>query len=601
MSNASASEKSGDKVAVFISYSQERGDKAHNVRVKELADALEEEGFKVYFDKKLGKQGPPEGFPTWVTVLEKAHHRIVVLSPHYGLTPGSKKERQHLHNLKDAGAPEHKFTCVFFDARYRNPGVLEEEGEKGLTSRCYDFADGTVKSNEGWKSLVERVHASRPTVPAGAAGTAETKGAVQVMQNPGIILVGDIMDFSSERYDLSRQQEMMEAMWGWLWEHQGWKGWKLLLDSTLDGAIVVFPLKDIRVKSVPEMDALAFAEKWLKFMEREARVGFRIGIDLSEYTTCDLSGSEAGNNALADKIIGRGPNDADRLTRLAGNMDIIVSDDFVRSLLRKAGRDRAWQTKFSPECSKGPHQARPKAHRLQEFRLYTGHKPEGGKGPGIPETLRRLQAAKDQLEETLAQVCHEFWDWLDDVVNERILNSRDDNDLPKGFQKSLNRKKVFTRVSLFLRNPEEPEKSLACTEMRIVDPILPEGLRKFVPLESSTFYSIEGSGQGPAGRAFVSGKPVVLHALPDPEQDWKGYVKHLSKLGMDASACQNGSRKARSFICFPCGINNLPPVAVVCIDCMTDLGWFTRKELDDVAALLQDQFGLVLALLQGLR
>lgn len=600
-----------ERKSVFISYSHEKSDSRHKQKVKELEQALVKEDLAVTLDQNEGIE-PCDGWAVWSAKAQAANHIIVVLSEHYGKTQGSRFEAHLLAVLKQWDYPDHRVTQVFFDARYKDQEFMLKHGQAHLGGAVYDFSEGSVAESKRWASLVERTSADGASRAHKApAGKEATQKKMKVERSKGIVLVGDIVDFSSDRYTATEQRGLMVNMWEWLQSHQTWKGWNLHLDSTLDGALVVFDLHDGESHETIELDALAFAQEWITFMQTGAgvislankHVGFRVGIEVGQYEMYDLPGDQQSKNkGFGSKIVGRGPNDCDRLTRLGGDSDVVVSETFIADLFKELNKAQSatWAEKFSPAFRPEniPLQAFPKAYRAQEFRLFIGHKPD--KGEAMPAVLREIQAVTLLIHQTLEKVCSRFWEFLEEAVTKRLLENP--KSLPgAGWDTALNRKLARLRVSLFLANPTEPDASLACSEFRVVDPDLSKAERDKVPTKSTTIYSIQDNGQGPAGRAFVTRKRFVLHDLPDPSTEWEKYVVRMADVDMDENACRIASRHARSFVCFPCALGNLIPAAVVCIDGMTSLEWLTKVELKQVAEKLHDRFGLELALLAKAR
>ncbi len=610
MENDLTAKKEEAGVSVFISYSHEKKGSSHKERVDELGKALEEEGFVVILDQQHHKE-PAEGWATWSAKLQQADHVLVVLSENYGKTQGSEFEQRMLAVLKQLGAPDHRFTQVFFDQRYKDQDFLLKHIKPYLGSNNYDLCEKPIAGNPRWKSLLKRIQASAKETQAQVA---VKEAEIKAKRGHGVILVGDIVDFSGDRFKPNEQSALMKHLWKWLHEHRLWRGWKLYLDSTLDGAIIVFDTNHGDGENCIEYEALELAQEWIKFVTAGAgvpslkgkKVGFRVGIDAGNYEIFDLP-EEAGQmkRTLSEKIVGTGPNDCDRLTRLAGDSDIVVSEDFVRALKRQ-DQNPKWVQHFYPSLNEVPSQAFPKAYRAQDFRLFTGHKP--GEKVEMPKILRELQAATDQITKILEQVAEEYWEGLYELAavkleKQTVQASKGKAAKPQEalWKQTLNAENALLRVSFFLPDPQDHENRLRCSLFRVTDPDLSEEQRGRIPVVSQTVYSITGEGQGPAGHAYVSKKPFVHFGLPDADAEWEKYLKKMQPLGMTEAECLKSSRHARSFMCFPCSLGDLTPEAVVCIDGMTSLELFSKNELLNVADYLQRRFGLVLALLSKVR
>jgi hypothetical protein len=339
---------------------------------------------------------------------------------------------------------------------------------------------------------------------------------------------------------------------------------------------------------------LDFANDWIEFMAKgagqavlaERKIGFRVGIHFGPYGRLQLvSGGDS-------KIVGRGPNDCERLTRLGGEGDIIVSEDFFRQL-KNGGAERSLKDKFVPDIDRREaFQAFPKATRAQDFRIYVGHKTSADLEP--PMVLKELNTMTDQIRITLIDIVDALWEML-----ELELEQEDSRAGPNGQNLEQMMKEAETRISLFLPNPKNPKESLVCTQFREWVPELKKKAREAnATPQSPTHYLITGKGSGPVGRAFVSRRPVVLHGLPDYEKDPGGYVKRFKPLGLGETEIKTFTRKARAYICVPCMLAKaIKPAGTLCIDMSSDLGNFSKAGLADVAMDIQEIFGQLMYLL----
>lgn len=590
------------EVSVFISYSHEKGNPNHKTRVKDLAIALGlEEGIDVSYDQQWEGQ-PPEGFPSKTAEeIQNADHIVIVLSKNYGKPEtGSHQEIKHIRNIHAVDEREHRITQVYFDTKYDRPAYKTRYAKLDLGSYVMAMVKNPLSENEKWSSLVRRLKATPikqegETQEDGATPTSEPEEPgkkVDVQRGSGIILVGDIVDFSEDRWQPKQQRKILKAMWAWLKKNESYREWTLHMDSSLDGAIIAFNHSKGTSEGDLEEDALDFAQEWVAFMAggagdkdlKEQSIGFRVGIHSGPYELLELI--KGGDS----KIVGRGPNDCERLTRLGGEGDIIVSEDFFRQL---QSCETDLKGKFVPDSEKSEaFQAFPKANRAQDFRIYVGHKTDADLGP--PMILKELNTITDQIRITMIDIVDVLWEMLE-IHWESGISKVDDDE--KDFARMM--KAAETRISLFLPNPKSPKESLVCTQFREWVPELKKKAQKEAPShQSPTFYSIIGNGAGPVGRAFVSGKSVVLHGLPDYEEDPAGYVKRFKPLGLGEPEVKKFTRKARSYVCIPCMLaRSIKPAGTLCIDMSSDLKDFSKADLADLATEIQEIFGQLMYLL----
>ncbi|MCA9568760.1 MAG: hypothetical protein KC656_13000, partial [Myxococcales bacterium] len=121
-------------------------------------------------------------------------------------------------------------------------------------------------------------------------------------------------------------------------------------------------------------------------------------------------------------------------------------------------------------------------------------------------------------------------------------------------------------------------------ELRPIPPRveLPQRKRR-VPL-GRTRWALPAGNEAPAGpiaRAFVTGRSVALHGLPDPEDDEEAYLAAWLAHGVPAGVVDRFSRHARTLLAVPLGLFE-EPAGVLCVDLLEPLA--AQEEL--IQALL---------------
>jgi hypothetical protein len=522
---------------IFISRSSDGPD--GDAVLEALATLLESEGHSVFFD---GRKEVPLSWPDETNrQIFGADHILVIFSrgyfekwrsaPERGLAKGSGSKGEGVvwewnliqNRISKASRSDFVTPCFLADSdKSFSIPPLDGAAERIVIPAVPESTSGPIKR------LLERIQ--QQVAPKRDNEPLPTDSEIE--QDHGIILVGDMVDFSAETRKTAEQRVALHRMWTYLRSHPDLRKHRALMDSTLDGATVI-------IKGVRHREALQFAADWIRHVEEEIprgngpQFGFRVGVHVGYFDTLSRTGemldqdklpnaevrkagaeSENAVNLPQDDrmvmIFGIGPNDADRLTRMGDSGHIIVSEAFVRSF---ANTGNTLAETFPP-AHQPPFQAFPKPTQPQEFRVYTGHQTSD---PELPQSLCQMQRADTRLKEILSEIAETFWMFLEDTGDKATP--------PKNLDWKALRKRSKLRVSLFARNPERPGRELVCTEYRHLDfagkAPDQERLRS-----GNTRYSLESpeEGQGPAGRAFKSNRVVVVHDLPKEKKGLRCFV-----------------------------------------------------------------------------
>ena len=139
-------------------------------------------------------------------------------------------------------------------------------------------------------------------------------------------------------------------------------------------------------------------------------------------------------------VVGAGPNECSRLVRLAGEKQVLVSEQFINEVRRQPDFDHIDPKLFTPNplMRKDPLEIQMKQGQLSQVRIY-----ETGLNSKLPFQLQQIEDADRAIWRTLEKIDNFFME----LVKQRIAN--------------LNHKTVKQRVSIFA--PNHDMSYLVCT------------------------------------------------------------------------------------------------------------------------------------------
>ena len=378
----------------------------------------------------------------------------------------------------------------------------------------------------------------------------------------GLIVVGDVIDFS--RMDEDTQRKIVENIWPFLANDELLQAkQETVLNGTGDGALIAFPRtgEDVSCEEV-----IKFAQRWIEHMrESDPPCGLRIGIH--EGTFQRMKVQIANDEQIM--AIGTGANDCARISGLGGDGDIIVSEKFVESW---ANQFADVVERFYPRDDE-PWEVYVKHGVSMRVRLYS---PTGV--ANSPGKLKALEAVKLRVEELLKEIESAFVGML------------------QAIDASYTQDTVSARISILAPRPNS------------VNQLSPTDYRYHFRNESvhigRTRYSIAEEGQGPAGRAFCSKELQFEIGLPE-YIDGAGKTEYEERFKRNWSIKEDQvakfQRKARSYICIPCGVARENVDVVLCFDMEHPLQGLHEDTVRMIGDAIQRRFGVTVAALWQLR
>ena len=379
----------------------------------------------------------------------------------------------------------------------------------------------------------------------------------------GIILVADVVNSSSLKGQ--RLQSALEKMSEFARGHAiGNTSTGLILHCLLDSFIVVLPDCDAY------REVLEFASEWVSQMQSSTfALDIRVAIHFGTYFVSDS----------LKMVVGAGPNECSRLVRLAGEKQVLVSEQFINEVRRQPNFDHVDPKLFTPNplTKRDPLEIQMKQGQLSQVRIY-----ETGLNSKLPYQLQQIEDADRAIWKTLEKIDKFFIE----LVKKRITN--------------FNHRTVKQRLSIFA--PNHDMSYLVCTEFRRF------GGQSKNPANNlkgrgSTRYSIDPNLPiGPLGVAYHRKKPVAVNSLPDYKIDPKAYERKLKMKPyfIDETTIANFGRHARCFLSIPFSFSDHVE-CLVCIDTEDSLELITKNELEGIGRLIQVVFELTLASLWRLR
>ncbi len=379
----------------------------------------------------------------------------------------------------------------------------------------------------------------------------------------GVILVADVVNSSSLKG--LRLQSALEKMSEFARGHAiGSTSSGLILHCLLDSFIVVLPDCDAY------REVLEFASEWVSHMQASTfALDIRVAVHFGTYFVSDS----------LKMVVGAGPNECSRLVRLAGEKQVLVSEQFINEVRRQPNFDHVDPKLFTPNplMRKDPLEIQMKQGQLSQVRIY-----ETGLNSKLPYQLQQIEDADRAIWRTLEKIDNFFIE----LVKQRIAN--------------LNHKTVKQRVSIFA--PNHDMSYLVCTEFRRFGR-QSRNSANGLNAKGSTRYSIDPKLPiGPLGVAYHRKKPVAVNALPAFEIDPKAYVRKLKMKPyfIDETTIANFGRHARCFLSIPFSFADQVE-CLVCIDTEDPLEQITKKDLEGIGQWIQVVFELTLASLWRLR
>jgi hypothetical protein len=381
----------------------------------------------------------------------------------------------------------------------------------------------------------------------------------------GVILVMDYFDFSLQ--PPQAQLDGLLALHAALRKTMP-KG--ALWNATADGAIVSFPGSPHTLSANVILSFIAEVKQ--KVLNEKVRLSLRFGVHCgAHYRKQD---SESGRG----EIFGTTVNDCIWLSAIGDGDDVVVSHTFFDDYVRNDTDVDA--NKFHPPADQSAWEFVRRSQRYLGVRLYVHTE-----ATGTPMRVRMLDAISKRIDDEL-------------LGQEYLLRDL----LRRAGGLAIAPQQLRARVCVWEKRLKDDVAVLYPTRFRFINPKDPEAVKP-----SATRYSLKGEGQGPPGRALVSGRPVVVNDLPkwDEATNGKAYVDALKHFDLDASVIRKWYRKSRSFICFPISMTELAPGeladACICIDCLHPLPKISHEKLMSIADTLREDADESLAPLWLLR
>ncbi len=379
----------------------------------------------------------------------------------------------------------------------------------------------------------------------------------------GIILVADVVNSSSLKGQ--RLQWALDKMSEYARGNAiGSATTGLILHCLLDSFIVVLPDCDAY------REVLEFASEWVRHMQSPPfALDIRVAVHFGTYFVSDS----------LKMVVGAGPNECSRLVRLAGEKQVLVSEQFINEVRRQPNFDNVDPKLFTPNplTKKDPLEIQMKQGQLSQVRIY-----ETGLNSKLPFQLQQIEDADRAIWKTLEKIDNFFIE----LVKQRTTN--------------FNHRSVKQRLSIFA--PNHDMSYLVCTEFRRFGGRSRSSANN-LKARGSTRYSIDANlPVGPLGVAYHRKKPVAVNSLPDYKIDPNTYERKLKMKPyfIDEKTIANFGRHARCFLSIPFSFSDQVE-CLVCIDTEDPLELFTKRELEDIGRWIQVVFELTLASLWRLR
>lgn len=434
-------------------------------------------------------------------------------------------------------------------------------GDDGtITVRLKDPAQSQLTIG---KSSDADIEIQKPKVTPWIEGVATKKSY-------GVILVSDVVNSSALKGQ--QLQAALEEMSKFARGHTiGSTSSGLILHCLLDSFIIVLP------DCEAYREVLEFASEWVHHMKSSSyALDIRVAVHFGTYFV---------SNAL-NMVVGAGPNECSRLVRLAGEKQVLVSEQFINEVRRQPNFDHVDPKLFTPNPStkKDPLEIQMKQGQLSQVRIY-----DTGLNPKLPFQLQQIEDADRAIWKTLEKIDQFFME---------LLRQKD---------AGINSKSVKQRLSIF--TPNHDGSYLVCTEFRRFNGRNGHQNQKsksspnHFSERGSTRYSIDPNRPiGPLGVAYYRRKPVAINSLPDFLVDPKGYAQRLKvkPYFIDEKMVENFGRHARCFLSIPFSFSDQVD-CLVCVDTQEPLDQITRKEIEEIGRWIQVVFELTLASLWRLR
>ncbi|MEI7462318.1 MAG: hypothetical protein WCK15_23225, partial [Pirellula sp.] len=388
----------------------------------------------------------------------------------------------------------------------------------------------------------------------------------------GFLIVADVSDSSSIQSDSLRT--VIRRLWQfpeYLVKAYKKSGLTPTASGILDGLIIAVPVsavgRDFR-------GLIGACVEWMNTFREENRgdgnrVAMRIAIHYGSYDWIKSP----------PLVVGRAPNECSRFVRIAGEHQIILSEELLRAWTTELGEGSL--PNVTPRLQLPPWYFEQKPNTTSIVRLLNDERLNNES----PPIQQRIDQTSKAIYEVLGQILIEFEDNLVGLENGIIPGSID------------------TRVSIFA--PDVGYSMLQPTEFRFPRP------ESAVASKGLTSYSISDRklAQGTVGLAFATNTLQRLTSLPVYSGKGKKYVNALRQppWNVPEDSIHRFGRKAGAFMAFPFTMtkidadSDLWPDGVVCIDTMNQLASVPLDEIDLLLEDLRNRYETSLAALWRLR
>lgn len=388
----------------------------------------------------------------------------------------------------------------------------------------------------------------------------------------GFLIVADVSNSSSIKSDSLRT--VIRRLWqfpDYLAKAYKKSGLTPTASGILDGLIIAVPVSVVGRDFRGLIDSCV---EWINTFREENlgdgnRVAMRIAIHYGSYDWIKSP----------PLVVGRAPNECSRFVRIAGEHQIILSEELLRAWTTELGEGSL--PNVTPRSHLPPWYFEQKPNTTSIVRLLNDQR-LNNESPSIQQ---RIDQTSKAIYEILGQILIEFEDNL------------------VGLENGISPGSIDTRVSIFA--PDVGYSMLQPTEFRFPCPEFA------VASKGLTSYSISDRklAQGTVGLAFATNTLQRLTSLPVYSGKGKNYVNALKQppWNVPEDSIHRFGRKARAFMAFPFTMtkididSDLWPDGVVCIDTMNQLASVPLDEIDLILEDLRNRYETSLAALWRLR
>lgn len=385
--------------------------------------------------------------------------------------------------------------------------------------------------------------------------------------DPCFLILTDIIDFSLLALD--QQQFVIKSLWNSLDTCLTEVNKDIcFFNGTGDGILVAIK----QSSNYSCLDIIKLTESWIICFHNKLdsqrdilKIPTSTGIRSAIHTGGVLFLNQVIFTKTRTEMAGNTLNELSRIISLGDDGDIITSESFYSDTITIS---REYLEYFYPKNQ--PHEIFVKHNTSLSIRLFTRKDK-----PCTPVKIERVNYIDKEIYRIL-EILDNGFRALPDMRNPESLPQLD------------------LRSSIFV-----PKKNhLGIIELR------PTRYRFISGRENVrhgfTYYEIN---QGVVGKAYATGTLQICKNLPLPITAGKPNPKYIEKLitnwNLSEESILNFSRKARSFIGIPFGVNNIKPEYVICIDALQPMKSLTNKNLKIYQNWLIEDFSVSLsALLQ---